>query len=108
MADNNDNTAYKRFLESSKETAEREYAQIAAIVEEYQFKDAGVRKEAQKLLEVNRKHHDYLSNELKALESGDSNSTSKRRTRKGTVANRVVGELLREAGEMKKKKMTRR
>jgi hypothetical protein len=61
---------YRNLLTAFKHDAEREYKQIAEIVEEYKFKDPKVKVEADKLLQTTRRHYMSLDNELKSLEKG--------------------------------------
>jgi hypothetical protein len=60
---------------SFKDDAENEYKRIAEIVDDYQFKDDGVKKEALKLLKATGKNNTRLDKELKKL-GGNDNSGS--------------------------------
>jgi hypothetical protein len=71
----NDTIGYRNLLLAFKHDAENEYKRIAEIVDDYQFKDHGVKKEVQKLLEATGKNNTRLDKELKKLD-GDDNSGS--------------------------------
>ena len=71
----NDTVACRNLLLAFKHDAENEYKHIAEIVDDYQFKNDGVKKEAQKLLEATGKNNTRLDKELKKLDGNDNSGS---------------------------------